>query len=103
MSRAVAFALALTLTACASAPPTPAAQERCFVEDEAVARQIAALASGMSADDGSLQVADEGDHWRVGRYAETWLDDGMIMSRYGGFTFVIDKCSGAMTGYRAWR
>lgn len=68
-----------------------------------MAREIAALVSGMSADDGSLHVADEGDHWRAGRYAETRLEDGMIMSGYGGFTFVIDKCTGAMTGYRAWR
>lgn len=57
----------------------------------------------MAADDGSLQIEDQGDHWRVGRYAETWLDDnGVIMSRDAGFTFNIDKCTGAMTGYRAW-
>jgi hypothetical protein len=88
------------LGACASAPPS--SPERCFVGDEAVARQIAALVSGMSPGDGSLQVSDAGDHWRVGRYAETWLEGNMIMSRDAGFTFVIDKCSGAMSGYRAW-
>lgn len=67
-----------------------------------MARRMAALVSGAAPDDGSLQVTDEGDHWRVGRYAETWLEGDMIMSRDAGFTFVIDKCSGAMSGYRAW-
>ena len=72
------------------------------MQDEAAARQIAALVSGMSVDDGSLQVADQGDHWRVGKYAETWLEGEMIMSRDAGFTFDIDKCTGAVSGYRAW-
>lgn len=67
-----------------------------------MARQIAAFVSGVSADDGSLQVEDAGDHWRVGRYAETWMDGDMIMSRDAGFTFQMDKCTGAMTGYRSW-
>jgi len=67
-----------------------------------MARQIAAFVSGESADDGSLQVEDAGDHWRVGRYAETWMDGDMIMSRDAGFTFQMDKCTGAMTGYRSW-
>jgi hypothetical protein len=73
-----------------------------LVQDDAAARQIAALVSGMSVDDGSLQVADQGDHWRVGKYAETWLEGEMIMSRDAGFTFDIDKCTGAVSGYRAW-
>jgi hypothetical protein len=72
------------------------------VQDEAIARQIAALVSGMSADDGSLQVFDQGDHWRAGKYAETRLEGEMIMSRDAGFEFEIDKCSGAMSGYRTW-
>lgn len=76
--------------------------ERCFVETEATARQIAALVSGVSADDGSLQIEDQGDHWRAGRYAETWMEGDMIMSRDAGFTFKIDKCTGAMSGYRSW-
>ena len=96
MSRAATVLICLALSACATAP------ERCFVQDEATARQIAALVSGMSADDGSLQVADEGDHWRVGKYAETWLEGEMIMSRDAGFEFRIDKCTGAMSGYRTW-
>ncbi len=68
-----------------------------------MARQIAALVSGMHADDASLQVEDQGDHWRVGQYAQTWLEGEMIMSRRGGFTFTIDKCTGAMSGYQTWR
>lgn len=90
--------LAVLVGACATAS---ASSDRCFVEDEATARRIAAAVTGMAADDGSLQVTDEGDHWRVGRYADTWLEGDMIMSRDAGFTFVIDKCSGAMSGYRA--
>ncbi len=97
--RAGAILLAVAVSACASAEPV---RQRCFVEDEAMARQIAALVSGMSADDGSLQVHDEGGHWRVGRYAETWMEGDMIMSRDAGFTFNIDKCTGAMSGYRSW-
>jgi hypothetical protein len=69
-----------------------------------MARQIAALVSGMSPDDGSLQIEDQGDHWRVGQYAQTRLeDDGMIVSQFGGFTFKIEKCTGAMSEYRSWR
>jgi hypothetical protein len=97
LSRARFVSVCLALGGCASAPA-----ERCFVQDEAMARQIAALVSGMAADDGSLQVTDEGDHWRVGKYAETWLESEMIMSRDAGFTFTIDKCTGAMSGYRTW-
>ena len=97
MSRAAATLICIALCACASAQA-----ERCFVQDEAAARQIAALVSGMSVDDGSLQIADQGDHWRVGKYAETWLEGEMIMSRDAGFTFDIDKCTGAVSGYRAW-
>jgi hypothetical protein len=98
LSRAAGILICLALCACASAP----AAERCFVQDEPTARQIAALVSGMSADDGSLQVADEGDHWRVGKYAETWLEGETIMSRDAGFEFRIDKCTGSMSGYRTW-
>jgi hypothetical protein len=87
------------LTGCATqAPP----EEPCFVTDQATARAIAAAVSGQSPDDDSLQVADEGDHWRVGRYAETWLEDDMIRSRDAGFTLRIDKCSGAISYYRTW-
>lgn len=68
-----------------------------------MAREIAALVSGGSADDGSLQVEDEGDHWRVGRYGETRLEGAMIVSEDAGFTFNMDKCTGAMSGYRSWR
>jgi hypothetical protein len=91
-------ALALLAGACVSQP----SEERCLVLDEATARRIAGAVSGVAPDDGSLQVTDEGDRWRIGRYAETWLEGEMIMSRDAGFTFVIDKCSGAMSGYRAW-
>ncbi len=97
--RVGAIVVAIAVSACASAEPVT---QRCFVEDEAMARQIAALVSGASADDGSLQVQDAGDHWRVGRDAETWMEGDMIMSRDAGFTFNIDKCTGAMSGYRSW-
>lgn len=67
-----------------------------------MARQIAALVSGTVADDGSLQVEDRGDRWRVGRYAETRLEGNLIVSEDRGFTFTIDKCTGAMRDYRSW-
>jgi hypothetical protein len=85
--------------ACASAPP---AAERCFVQAESTARQIAVLVTGIGADESSLQIEDQGDHWRVGVYAQTWMEGGMIISRDAGFTFNMDKCTGAMSGYRAW-
>jgi hypothetical protein len=91
--------LVLLLCACVSHAPS---RQPCFVQQEATARQIAAAVSGMAADDGSLQVSDEGDHWRVGRYAETWLEGEMIMSRDAGFTLRIHKCSGAISDYRPW-
>lgn len=100
MRRAAAILTSVALSACASAGPAPV--ERCFVQDEALAREIAALVSGMSADDGSLQVEDQGDYWRAGRYAATWLEGNLIVSADAGFTFNIDKCSGAMSGYRSW-
>jgi hypothetical protein len=85
------------LGACAATP-----EDRCFVQDEASARAIAALVVGTSPDDGSLQIDDQGDHWRVGRYAETHMEGEMIVSEDRGFTFRMQKCTGAMSGYRSW-
>jgi hypothetical protein len=76
--------------------------ERCLAEDDAAARGIAAQVTGTAPDDDSLQVSDEGDRWRVGRYAETWLEGDMIMSRDAGFSLRIDNCSGAVSEYRSW-
>lgn len=99
MRLAALVALAV-LGACATlAPDIPA---RCFVEDQTLARQIAAMAVGASVDDGSLVVEDQGSHWRVGRYAETHMEGAMIVSEDRGFTFDMDKCTGAMSGYRSW-
>jgi hypothetical protein len=95
---AVALLLAAAAGACASAPPP----QRCLAEDAAVAREIAAARAGTSADDGSLQVEDRGDHWLVGRWAETRMEGDMIVSEDRGFTFNIDKCTGAISGYRSW-
>ncbi|MGH6950864.1 MAG: hypothetical protein ACREH4_08330 [Vitreimonas sp.] len=95
--RRLAALLAALLGACATPP-----QDRCFVQDEAMAREIAALVAGTSPDDGSLQIQDQGDHWRVGRYAETRMEGDMIVSEDRGFTFRMEKCTGAKSGYRSW-
>jgi hypothetical protein len=84
--------------ACASITPP----QNCLAEDAAVAREIAANRAGTSVDDGSLQVEDRGDHWLAGRWAETRLEGNMIVSEDRGFTFNIDKCTAAITGYRSW-
>ena len=98
MRVAVALLLTTALGACAS---TTAAR-RCLAEDEIAAREIAANRAGTSVDDGSLQIEDRGDSWRVGRYAETRLEGEMIVSEDRGFTFTIDKCTGAVSEYRSW-
>lgn len=96
MRRLLGFIFAAALSACAMTP-----QDRCVAQDEAAARRIAAGIAGTAADE-ALQVEDQGDHWRVGRYAETRLEGDMIVSEDRGFTFKIDKCTGAVSEYRAW-
>ena len=96
------LALALLLTAAAGACAPTTATQPCLAEDEAAAREIAANRAGTSVDDGSLQIENRGDRWRVGRYAETRLEGEMIVSEDRGFTFTIDKCTGAISEYRSW-
>lgn len=98
MRFAHALLLAAATGACASTTPP----QRCLAEDAAVAREIAASRAGTSVDDGSLQIEDRGDHWQAGRWAETRLEGDMIVSEDRGFTFNIDKCTGAISSYRSW-
>lgn len=96
MRRRLGLLLAAALSACAATP-----QDHCVAQDEAAARQIAAGIVGTAADE-ALQVEDQGDHWRVGRHAETRLEGDMIVSEDRGFTFRIDKCTGAVSEFRSW-
>ena len=98
MRASAALLLAAAAGACASTTPP----QRCVAEDAAVAREIAANRAGTSVDDGSLQVQDRGDRWRVGRYAETRLEGDLIVSEDRGFTFTINKCTGVVSDYRSW-
>lgn len=93
-----AFLLFVVLAGCASAPP-PA---RCFVQDEGVAREIAAAVLGVSAGDTAIMLSDAGDHWRVSRSPDAHLEGDQIVTADNGLSFEIDKCSGAMSDYRQW-